>query len=675
MEKAEGHRDEKKPKPWLTYDSERIPIQGIPLAEPSPHLDAKPAAPNQDNDSDDDRNRPQSPGFHRLLFSAETASAQKRAHMHPSWWLPEILSQIGGILCLLAIVILLWRSDGRPPPSMRLGITLNTVLAFLTSLAKVAFLVPIVEGLGQLKWMWFLGRGSRRRPLIDLQVFEDATRGGLGSIKLLVGFKGFIASFGALIMLSGLFTSTLTQQAISYVNLPAESDAATDMAKIDRATTFSMYNGDELAITPWDTSREQKAIFQGIYSAPTEEIPYVTPICSSGNCTWPPYGSLAVCGDVANLTALGNPTLLADLRSKTEKRLGVLFNTSRATADALGYGAFYFASVPSVFPVVIGLLDSPSNAFNQSVNGLMLSDSFVAYTDELLPNADTFDMSRVKYLEVAFWWCTKTYHTVVTSGQSSTVELAARSQLKEATSSLNMPWATDFYPCYTSGTCNATFGGTTASLEPPPGADEDEYTMFDSVFMDRTRGVVSSNGGGVAKAFGLSVLGDFLSTELPSPQEQMGNVKAVVKNMARSTTNLIRQGSTRTGTGAAKAVVAGTVFAPQAFVKIHWEWIAMLAAQLVLTTVFLVLTATATHRARMQVIKSSSLATLCALDKATRQHVGGINDLDSLNQKAKMLGVRLERGSSGVALWLGMRRSTPRPESWQPVPGGSAGVW
>lgn len=67
-------------------------------------------------------------------------------------------------------------------------------------------------------------------------------------------------------------------------------------------------------------------------------------------------------------------------------------------------------------PVIIGLLGPPSNAFNQSVNDLMLSDSFVAYTDELLPNADTFDMSRVKYLEVAFWWCTKTYHTVVTSG-------------------------------------------------------------------------------------------------------------------------------------------------------------------------------------------------------------------------------------------------------------------
>ena len=36
-------------------------------------------------------------GFCLALFGQEG----KRAHMHPMWWLPEILSQIGGMLCLL----------------------------------------------------------------------------------------------------------------------------------------------------------------------------------------------------------------------------------------------------------------------------------------------------------------------------------------------------------------------------------------------------------------------------------------------------------------------------------------------------------------------------------------------------------------------------------------------
>ncbi|KAK1830659.1 hypothetical protein QBC39DRAFT_353569 [Podospora conica] len=119
---------------------------------------------------------------------ARTQWRLERARMSPWWWMPEILSQLGAVFCLAAIIILLWWCDGKPPPNMGLGITLNTVLAFLTSLTKVAFMVPIIEGLGQLKWMWFLSR--QHRPLMDFQVFEEATRGGLGGAKLLFSFKG-----------------------------------------------------------------------------------------------------------------------------------------------------------------------------------------------------------------------------------------------------------------------------------------------------------------------------------------------------------------------------------------------------------------------------------------------------------------------------------------------------
>ena len=92
-----------------------------------------------------------------------------------------------------AICLVLWQADGKPPQALYLGITLNTALAFLTSLAKVAFLVPIVEGLGQLKWMRFLLPHGRRRALIELQVFEEGSRGGLGCLKLFCGFKGQVS--------------------------------------------------------------------------------------------------------------------------------------------------------------------------------------------------------------------------------------------------------------------------------------------------------------------------------------------------------------------------------------------------------------------------------------------------------------------------------------------------
>ena len=50
-------------------------------------------------------------------------------------------------------------------------------------------------------------------------------------------------------MLSALFTSTLTQQAITFDVISAESNHPNDTANIDRATVFSVYNGNDLAIS------------------------------------------------------------------------------------------------------------------------------------------------------------------------------------------------------------------------------------------------------------------------------------------------------------------------------------------------------------------------------------------------------------------------------------------
>jgi hypothetical protein len=89
---------------------------------------------------------------------------------------------------MIVIAIVLSQADGRPPPQWALGITLNTLLAFLTSFAKVAFTLPIVEGLAQLKWIWFTSPAAK--PLADFAVFENATRGPWGCIKLLFRFRG-----------------------------------------------------------------------------------------------------------------------------------------------------------------------------------------------------------------------------------------------------------------------------------------------------------------------------------------------------------------------------------------------------------------------------------------------------------------------------------------------------
>lgn len=87
----------------------------------------------------------------------------------------------------LAIAVVLAIYDNNDLPSWPLGITLNVYLAFFTSVAKVNLIVPIMEGLGQLRWNWF---ASAPRKLTDFELFEQASRSAWGSLRLLVSFKG-----------------------------------------------------------------------------------------------------------------------------------------------------------------------------------------------------------------------------------------------------------------------------------------------------------------------------------------------------------------------------------------------------------------------------------------------------------------------------------------------------
>ena len=96
----------------------------------------------------------------------------------------------------------------------------------------------------------------------------------------------------------------------------------------------------------------------------------------------------------------------------------------------------------------------------------------------------------------------------------------------------------------------------------------------------------------------------------------------------------------------------GTAYTSQTFVRVHWGWVSMLGGQLVLTSAFLLAIMWESWRAKMQVLKSSTLATMCALDSTGRDAVGGISSPSGMERKAKELGVRLGRDPSGNALWL-----------------------
>lgn len=129
-----------------------------------------------------------------------------------NWWLC-IASLIVSLLALGAIVVFLALVDGRSLPKLPLSITVNTYVSFFGTITKASMLVAVAESISQLKWLWF----RQPRTLEDIQTFDDASRGPLGAVQLLLKTKAMkLAALGSLITVLSLVMDPFAQQIVSY---------------------------------------------------------------------------------------------------------------------------------------------------------------------------------------------------------------------------------------------------------------------------------------------------------------------------------------------------------------------------------------------------------------------------------------------------------------------------
>ena len=103
------------------------------------------------------------------------------------FWTFEIISLMVSVIAVGGIVGVLASFEGQPLPDWPMNITLNSLIALLATFANANLAVPLQSGLSQLKWIQFK---SRPAPLTDMEVFDDASRGTWGAIKLLAKARG-----------------------------------------------------------------------------------------------------------------------------------------------------------------------------------------------------------------------------------------------------------------------------------------------------------------------------------------------------------------------------------------------------------------------------------------------------------------------------------------------------
>ncbi|KAJ3565318.1 hypothetical protein NPX13_g7551 [Xylaria arbuscula] len=220
-------------------------------------------------------------------------------------WLWEISSiTLSGVCLTLALSILL-RYDQKLVPQFAYGITLNAIISTLTTFSKSFLLVAVAGAISQLKWRWFQSVEGRR--VIDTQLFDDASRGPWGSLILLATpSRWSLASMGAVVTILALAFEPFTQQVTTYpVRQAVAPTTGAGPPTLYRAKTYIREQEAGGAIADlkrrftaalWDTSNETES--------------FATAQCSTGNCTWANFETLAFCTSCHNRTSDVN---MADL--------------------------------------------------------------------------------------------------------------------------------------------------------------------------------------------------------------------------------------------------------------------------------------------------------------------------------------------------------------------------
>ncbi|KAH8421576.1 metallopeptidase [Colletotrichum scovillei] len=211
-------------------------------------------------------------------------------------WRLEILSSLLALGCVLAIIIILALHQSKPLPKWLGVMSVNTLIATFNAVYKASLIMPVAEGLGQLKWDWF----QHPQKLADVVAFDDATRGPWGSLLLITKKitqeqRPYLAGLGALITIAAIAIDPVSQAMVEHKGCSRAADSVNGIiAEIPRVNHYTA--------GPMDSD-----IVKGL-ADPQDLASMINFKCATGNCTFEneengsPFSSLAICHSCQDIT-------------------------------------------------------------------------------------------------------------------------------------------------------------------------------------------------------------------------------------------------------------------------------------------------------------------------------------------------------------------------------------
>ncbi|XXH00032.1 hypothetical protein Hte_006373 [Hypoxylon texense] len=550
-----------------------------------------------------------------------------------------------------AIIGVLQAYDQSSLAQLPFQITLNSYLAFLTTLAKAALMPPVAEALSQIKWNWF----HVDRPLEDIQVFDAASRGTFGSLFMLMKMNcGVTTRLGALAMALGLFTSPITQQLIDYPSRLVPSPHGQATIPVIQQVQIA----DDVFTLPY--AALELAITTGLGS--TKSIEPIPPDCPTSNCTFPQFDSLGFCVRTADITdflsidrvedaspvsPMYNLTLTEDCYLTTQEPFSFttcVEGSSRSIA---------FRDKPELRPgslfSVFYIFQAPNNISKNAIQwGVPVHHSAV---------------------EILVSLCVQTFEVSVSKGITETKLLSTVSE--EAPRPHRHAHPGDIHcpkdrvlGAYCEWPNDGMENGGMENLEDifflrnprKPGSDLDQdlygttYGFLLNLHVDMLATTpdrfswLPSNGvadmGNLLHINPIEAL--FLEYGIMDANILFSTVESVYHNVSTALTNQLRMLQPYNGSQNS-FLINGTAWEPETYVSIRWGWITLLAAQVAFGTACCGFAIWQSHQLRIPILKSSALAMIFALgDEFKAPH--GIESIETVRERTSKIHVRLQDG-------------------------------
>jgi hypothetical protein len=127
----------------------------------------------------------------------------------------EIAALVLAFASFIALKLVLQQWDKRPQQQWSYNhLTLNGLVAILSTVTRASLLVPVAGAISQAKWTWF--SAPRGQTLESFEVIDQSSRGAWGSLRLLWHTRCYhLMSIGALITILALAFDTFSQQVIT----------------------------------------------------------------------------------------------------------------------------------------------------------------------------------------------------------------------------------------------------------------------------------------------------------------------------------------------------------------------------------------------------------------------------------------------------------------------------